>query len=129
MSTSAHGGSYEFSEDYRKKVHSARADVGIGPYNAYKNSVGFFELLQFSRERSKKTEAVFLVASWGRPGEIEIPPARFLFPAFPFGEAKENAVLQLLISNKSLCLAACKVGCLCKGDAETSFLICTTAIV
>ena len=110
-----------------KTVHSARADVGIGPYNAYKNSVGFFELLQFSRERSKKTEAVFVVASWGAGGNRN-PPGSFSFSGISFW-TKENAVLQLLISNKSLCLAACKVGCLCKGDAETSFLICTTAIV
>ena len=72
-----------------KTVHSARADVGIGPYNAYKNSVGFFELLQFSRERSKKTEAVFLVASWGGRGKSKSPRLIFFFRHFLLEKQKK----------------------------------------
>ena len=37
----------------------ARADVGIGPYDAFKDSVGIFELVLVSQERFKKTESVF----------------------------------------------------------------------
>ena len=55
-----------------------------------------FELLQTTREKSRKTEAVFLVGSRGLRGEIEIPPG-----SFSFGEATENADGQLLISNMS----------------------------
>ena len=36
-----------------------RADVGIGPYDAFKDSVGIFELVLVSQERFKKTESVF----------------------------------------------------------------------
>ena len=52
-----------------------------------------FELLQISRERSKKTEAVFWSVQGGPGGEIEISPG-----SFSFGEAKERVVPQLLIS-------------------------------
>ena len=56
-----------------KSVQSAWADVGIGPYNAFKNRVGIFELFLVSRERSKKTEAVFLVASRRSGGKSKSP--------------------------------------------------------
>ena len=56
------------------------------------------ELLQITRERSKKTEAVFLVGSRGSGGKSKSPRARFLLPAFSFGEAKENAGQQSQIS-------------------------------
>ena len=72
-------GSYEFAADYRKNSAFCRADVGIGPYNAYKNSVRNFELLQISRERSKKTEAVFLGAFKGAPGRNRNPPGLVFF--------------------------------------------------
>ena len=79
MPTSAHRGVSNSPKISVKSVQSAWADVGIGPYNAFKNRVGIFELFLVSRERSKKTEAVFLVGSRGLRGEIEIPPgARFL---------------------------------------------------
>ena len=52
---------------------------------------------QLSRERSKKTEAVFLVGSRESEGKSKSPQALFLLPAFSFGEAKENAELQLQI--------------------------------
>ena len=39
MPTSARLSSYEFAEDSRKNGASCRVDVGIDPYNAYKNSV------------------------------------------------------------------------------------------
>ena len=77
-----------------------------------KRSLGYvrnFELLQISREKSRKTEAVFLVGSRGLRGEIEIPPARFLFVTFSFGEAKENADGQSQTSNMSSYIAKCIV--------------------
>ena len=76
----------------RNAPSSRTAVAGIDPYEAYKYSARRFELFQISRERSKKTEAVFLVGSRGLRGKIEIPPG-----AFPFGEAKENAEGQLQI--------------------------------
>ena len=70
----------------------------------FQESLGYvrnFELLQISRERSKKTEAVFLVALRGSGGKSKSLRARFLLPAFSFGEAKENAEGQSQISNMS----------------------------
>ena len=52
-------GSYEFAEDFHKNGAFCRADVGIGPYDAFKDSVGIFELVLVSQERFKKTESVF----------------------------------------------------------------------
>lgn len=63
MPTSAHRGVSNSPKISVKSVQSAWADVGIGPYNAFKNRVGIFELFLVSRERSKKTEAVFMVGS------------------------------------------------------------------
>ena len=58
-----------------------------------------FERLLISREMSRKTEAVFLVGSRRSGGKSKSLRARFLLPAFSFGEAKENAEPQLQISN------------------------------
>ena len=58
------------------------------PTMLFRGILNHFELLQLPRERSKKTEAVFLVALKGVPGKIKISPG-----SFSFGEAKENAVL------------------------------------
>ena len=66
------------------------ADKILGQY-------GFALAFQLSRERSKKTEAVFLVGSRESEGKSKSPQALFLLPAFSFGEAKENAVPQSLI--------------------------------
>ena len=52
-------GSYEFAEDFHTNGAFCRADVGIGPYDAFKDSVGIFELVLVSQERFKKTESVF----------------------------------------------------------------------
>ena len=73
MPTSAHRGISNSPKISVKSVQSARADVGIGPYNAFKNRVGIFELFLVSRERSKKTEAVFLVASRRSGGKSKSP--------------------------------------------------------
>ena len=54
-------------------------------------------IYQISRERSKKTEGVFLVGSRRSGGKSKSLRARFLLPAFSFGEAKENADGQLQI--------------------------------
>ena len=58
---------------------------------------GFALGFKLSRERSKKTEAVFLVGSRESEGKSKSPQALFLLPAFSFGEAKENADGQLKI--------------------------------
>ena len=63
------------------------ADKKIGQY-------GFALDFQLSREKSRKTEAVFLVGSRESEGKSKSPQALFLLPAFSFGEAKENAGLQ-----------------------------------
>ena len=58
---------------------------------------GFALDFKLSRERSKKTEAVFLVGSRESEGKSKSPQTLFLLPAFSFGEAKENADGQLQI--------------------------------
>ena len=58
---------------------------------------GFALDFQLSREKSRKTEEVFLVDSRESEGKSKSPQALFLLPAFSFGEAKENADGQLQI--------------------------------
>ena len=67
-------------------------DKKIGQY-------GFALGFKLSRERSKKTEAVFLVGSRESEGKSKSPQARFLFATFSFGEAKEKVGRQPQISN------------------------------
>ena len=57
--------------------------MGIDPYNAYRRCIRNSELLQVPREKSRKTEGVFLVALRDSVGKIEIPRARFLFVPQP----------------------------------------------
>ena len=45
----------------RNAPSSRTAVAGIGPYNAYRHCIKNSELFQFSLEKSRKTEAVFLV--------------------------------------------------------------------
>ena len=78
--------------------------MGIDPYEACTHSVRSFELLHISREKSRKTEAVFLVGSRRTGGKSKSLRARFLLPAFSFGEAKENADGQSLISKSVITL-------------------------
>jgi hypothetical protein len=66
------------------------ADKILGQYE-------FALVFKLSREKSRKTEAVFLVGSRGSGGKSKSPQALFLLPAFSFGEAKENAVPHLQI--------------------------------
>ena len=47
----------------RNAPSSRTAVTGIGPYNAYRHCIKNSELFQASREKSRKTKAVFLVAS------------------------------------------------------------------
>jgi hypothetical protein len=49
---------------------------------------------KLSREKSRKTEEVFLVGSRRSGGKLKSLRALFLLPAFSFGEAKENADAQ-----------------------------------
>ena len=60
----------------RNAPSSRTAVTGIGTYEAYKYSARRFELFQISRERSKKTEAVFLVGSRRSGGKSRFPPNR-----------------------------------------------------
>ena len=62
----------------RNAPSSRTAVTGIGTYEAYKYSARRFELFQISRERSKKTEAVFLVGS-RRPGGKSKSPRLVFF--------------------------------------------------
>ena len=52
----------------RNAPSSRTAVTCIDPYNAYKNSVGTSELFQSSREKSRKTEAVFWPVQGGPEG-------------------------------------------------------------
>jgi len=52
--------------------------VGIDPYEACTHGVRSFELLHISREKSRKTEAVFLVGSRRTGGKSKSLRARFL---------------------------------------------------
>ena len=63
---------------------------------------------QLSRERSKKTEAVFLVGLRESEGKSKSPQALFLLPAFSFGEAKENAGPQSQICRRASALQQCR---------------------
>ena len=69
-----------------ENIESTRVDVGIDPYEACTHGVRSFELLHISREKSRKTEAVFLVGSRRPGGKSKSLRARFLLPAFSFGE-------------------------------------------
>ena len=86
-------GSTDSPQIFEKTVQSAGRTESSTPTD----SVGNFELYQASREKSRKTEAVFLVGSRGSGGKSKSPQALFLLPAFSFGEAKENAVPHLQI--------------------------------
>ena len=66
-----------------------------------------FGLYQISREKSRKTEGVFLVGSRRSGGKSKSLRARFLLPAFSFGEAKENADRQSQISNTGSYIVMC----------------------
>ena len=74
---------------------------GERPYQVHPD----LELYQASRERFKKTEAVFLGAFKGAPGVNRNPPrARFLFVTFSFGEVKEKVIPYRQISMNVLAL-------------------------
>ena len=62
----------------RNAPSSRTAVTGIGPYKSFLNSVRNFELLQVSREKSRKTEGVFLAGSRRSGGKSNSLRARFL---------------------------------------------------
>ena len=68
-----------------------------------------------ARERSKKTEAVFLVASRGLRGEIRNPTGRFFSFAnvFFFGGTKKKMLKRPLaaVSKKNILFAVCNMQC------------------
>ena len=76
----------------------------IDPYTRCTDSVRNSELFQITREKSRKTEAVFLVGSRRSGGKSKSLRARFLFATFSFGEAKEKVVPQPLISESVIVL-------------------------
>ena len=88
----------------RNAPSSRTAVTGIDPYESFSNSVGNSELFQITREKTRKTEAVFLVGSRELRGEIEIPPG-----SFSFGEAKENAVPQSQLFKRGSYIVVCIV--------------------
>ena len=88
----------------RNAPSSRTAVTGIGPYKTFWESIRNFELPQASREKSRKTEAVFLVGSRRSGGKSKSLRARFLFATFSFGEAKEKVVPQPLISESVIVL-------------------------
>ena len=79
-------------------VTSQRADVGIGPYKCFTHRVRIFGLLQISREKSRKIEAVFLVALKGAPGGNRNPPGSFSFCHFFFWRSKRKSETAVEIS-------------------------------
>ena len=89
----------------RNAPSSRTAVTSIDPYNAYRHCIKNSELHQASREKSRKTKGVFLVGSRGTGGKSKSPRARFLFPIFSFGEAKEKTGQQPQIFNTSSYLA------------------------
>ena len=89
MPTSAHRGVSNSPKISVKSVQSAWADVGIGSYNAFKNRVGIFELFLVSRERSKKTGAVFLVGSRDSGGNRNPPGLVFFSQSFLLEKQKK----------------------------------------
>ena len=97
-------GSYEFAEVFRIKQCALPGRCGHRPLHW---CVRIFELYQTSREKSRKTEVVFLVGSRRSGGKSKSLRARFLFATFSFGEAKEKVVPQLQISNMCSYLDKC----------------------
>ena len=75
------------------------APAPLEPKGSLFGCVGNFKLYQITREKSRKTEGVFLVGSRRSGGKSKSLRARFLLPAFSFGEAKENAEGQSQIFN------------------------------
>ena len=82
----------------RNAPSSRTAVTGIGPYNAYRRCIKNSELLQVPREKSRKTERVFLVALRDSVGKSKSTGS------FSFGEVKENAEQQPLISESVIVL-------------------------
>ena len=72
MPTSAHRGISNSPKISVKSVQSAWADVGIGPYNAFKNRVGIFEL--FFRGKDPRKPKRFSWSVQGGPGGNRNPP-------------------------------------------------------
>ena len=76
-------------------------------------TLGSAQICQSPRERSKKTEAVFLVGSRRSGGKSKSLRAPFLFATFSFGEAKEKVGRQSQIcrSVSAFCLFPIPVYC------------------
>ena len=83
-----------------------RADRVDRPYNACMDGARNFELFQITREKSRKTEEVFLVGLRRSGGKSKSLRARFLFATFSFGEAKEKVGQQSQISESVLTLTS-----------------------
>ena len=63
-----------------RNVPSSRTVVtGIAPYEAFSKNVRNSEMLQVSREKSRKTEGVFSGRFKGAPGENRNPPGLVFF--------------------------------------------------
>ena len=114
---------------------SQRADVGIDPCKCFTRRVRIFELLQISREKSRKTEAVFLVAFKGAPGGNRNPPGSFSFCHFFFWRSKRKSetaveismsVPALMCASRRLPFQGVPLGrCTIKKSGAEFLLICT----
>ena len=102
-------GSYEFAIDFRKNGAICRVDVGIDPYEAFTRNARNFEQFFKFRGKDPRKPGRFSWSVQGTPGEIEIPPARFLFPVFSFGEAKEKTEGQPQIFKKNSYIDMCTI--------------------
>ena len=73
----------------RNAPSSRTAVTGIGPYNAYRRCIKNSELLQVPREKSRKTEGVFLVGSRGAGGKSKSPRLVFFSQSFLLEKQKK----------------------------------------
>mgnify|MGYP003179063173 CR=1 FL=1 len=83
-------GSTNLPQISEKNSAFCRVDVGIDLYETFSRNVRKFELFLVSRERSKKTEAVFLVGSRGSGGKSKSPPGSFSFASVFFWRSKRK---------------------------------------
>ena len=103
-------GSYEFAEDYRKIGAICRVDVGIDPYEAFSRNARNFEQFFKFRGKDPRKPGRFSWSVQGTPGgKSKSPRARFLFPVFSFGEAKEKTEGQLQIFKKNSYIDMCTI--------------------
>ena len=78
----------------RNAPSSRTAVTSIDPYNAYRRCIKNSELHQASREKSRKTEGVFLVGSRGAGGNQNPPGLVFFSQSFRLFHAGDFVILR-----------------------------------